>query len=68
MTTLSAASDNIIRSKAAWDAFIEANPFVVIGGADSGCSTCCDSEPMLRDLAELIEGKAKFSYPEKHKK
>ena len=68
MLTLSAASDNIIRTKAAWDSFIEANPLVVIGAAASDCEGCCDSEPILRDLGLLMEGKAKLSYPEKHKK
>lgn len=68
MPTLSAASDNIIRTKAAWDSFIEANPLVIIGAAASDCEGCCDSEPILRDLGLLMEGKAKLSYPEKHKK
>jgi len=50
LTTLSVASDNIIRTKAVWDSFIDANPLVIIAAADSDCEQCCDSEPVLRDL------------------
>ena len=68
LETLSSVSENLIKTKAQWDAFIEANPFVVVGAADSDCPGCCESEPILRDLRELTKGKNKLSYPEKHKK
>jgi hypothetical protein len=68
LPTLSVASDSIIRTKADWDDFVAKNEFFVVGGADSTCQTCCDSEPLLRDLLNTIKDKATFSYPEKNKK
>ena len=44
------------------------NPLFVVGGADSTCPGCCDSEIILRDLLEYTKDKARLSYPEKHKK
>ncbi len=40
----------------------------MVGAADSSCASCCQSEPILRDLEKVVKDKAFFSYPEKHKK
>ena len=68
LATLSMANDNLIGSKAEWDTFVKGNPLFVVGGADSTCERCCESEPLLHDLQQELQGKAKFSYPQKHKK
>ena len=35
LDTLSVASENMIRSKADWDRWVNENPLFVVGGADS---------------------------------
>ena len=37
LPTLSVASENILSTKAEWDAFVEKYPFYVVGAADSTC-------------------------------
>ena len=68
LATLSVATENNIRSKEDWDEFVAKNDFFIVGAADSSCTKCCDSEPLLRDLLSFIKDKAVFSYPEKNKK
>ena len=68
MKTLSVGVNNLITTKHEWDKFSEENPMFVVGGADSTCPGCCDSEPLLSDVLELVKDKKKFSYPQKHKK
>lgn len=68
MKTLSVGVDNLITTKQEWDKFSEENPMFVVGGADSTCPGCCDSEPLLSDVLEVVKDKKKFSYPQKHKK
>ena len=58
LPTLSVASENLISTKAEWDAFTKAHPLFVVGAADSSCAACCDSEPLLNDLRKTIVGKA----------
>ena len=66
--TLSVARENLLQTKADWDAFVEKNPLFVVGAADSSCKACCDSEPLLRDLELMVKEKSVLSFPEKHKK
>ena len=47
LPTLKVAEENIIRSKAEYDAFAAKHPLFVVGAADSQCAACCDSEPIL---------------------
>ena len=68
LTTLSVASDIILRSKQEWDDFLDKNPFFVLGLADSTCAKCCDSEPILNQLQNFVKDKAVMSYPEVNKK
>ena len=68
LPVLKVAEENIIRSKADYDAFAAKYPLFVIGAADSNCVQCCNSEPLLQKLQDAIKDKAVFSYPEKHKK
>ena len=68
LPTLSVGIDNLIKTKPEWDKFVKENPLFVVGGADSTCPGCCDSEIILRDLLEYTKDKARLSYPEKHKK
>lgn len=68
LPTLSVAADNLINTKAEWEAFTKTHPLFVVGAADSACATCCDSEPLLNDLRKAIESKTMLSFPEKNKK
>jgi len=68
LPTLSVAAENTVRSRADWDSYVEKYPLFVAAAADSKCSGCCDSEPLLRDLEVFVKDKAVFSYAEKNKK
>ena len=68
LPTLSVGAENLINTKEEWEAFVEKNPFFIVGGADSTCEKCCDSEPLLKELEKAVKNKAIFSYPEKNKK
>jgi hypothetical protein len=50
LPTLSVGIENLIKTKPEWDQFVRENPLFVVGGADSTCEACCDSEVILRDL------------------
>lgn len=52
LATLSVANENKIESKAEWDTFVKENPLFIVGGADSTCDKCCESEPLLYDLLQ----------------
>ena len=68
MKTLQVGAENLITTKAEWDKFSEENPMFVVGGADSTCPGCCDSESLLSGLLEVVKDKKRFSFPQRHKK
>ena len=47
---LSVGKENMINTKADWDAFAKANTFFVLGATGSTCEDCCTTEPILNDL------------------
>ena len=65
---MSVARENLISSKAEWDAFTKKHPFFVLGVGDSACKRCCTSEPVLNDLLGKVKDKSLMSYPHKDKK
>ena len=68
LPTLSIAKENIINTKAEWDAVVKKNPFFIVSASDSKCELCCRAEPILRDLTPSLLGRHMLSYPEKNKK
>lgn len=65
---MSVGKDNLINTKVEWDLFAKANAFFVLAATGSTCENCCTSEPILKDLQELIKDKNVISYPEKIKR
>ena len=68
LPVLSVGNENLISSKAEWEAFTKKHPFFVLGVGDSSCKLCCHSEPVLNDLLEKVKDKNLLSYPHKDKK
>jgi hypothetical protein len=68
LPVMTVAKENLISSKAEWDAFVKKNPLFVLGVGDSTCKMCCESEPVLNDLLGKIKDKSLMAYPVKDKK
>ena len=62
---LSVASENMIKNKAEWNAFVKANSFFILGAVESKCTKCCKTEPILNNLKDMLTSKM-FTYPEKN--
>ena len=68
LPVMTVAVENLISTKAEWDAFVKKHPLFVLGVGDSACKMCCESEPVLNDLLSKTKGKNLLSYPVKDKK